>query len=154
MLWKMTFTIYIIFILHFLQPEAPHRLPAHRTVRTANCQPHQGHTRVSQMNPSGESRPNRKWLFTNARQRKRQALAAVLLLLAGGFSLRGWRAATMIQPIISSNNNDNTNNVGQSWTPGLTALTEDAHAGQCQWKDNGSVLYHVRHPRSNKDGEV
>lgn len=80
----------------------------------------------------------------SGRYRRRKALVAVLLFLAGTFSLRGWRVAMMIDTVSS-------NPGGRWWTPGLSAVAGEA--SRCEWKDHGPVLYGLSHPKAHVDGE-
>lgn len=87
-----------------------------------------------------------RWFHMPVRCRRRQAFAAVLLFLAGTFSLRGWRAAMMI-----SSNLSQAEDVGRWWATGLS--DRGGKASQCEWQHNGPILYSLLRPDPDQDGK-
>lgn len=79
-----------------------------------------------------------------SRKSTRHFSTLVLLFLAGTFSLRGWRAAMMI---------DSTPfGVGRWSTSSRTGFVIDQRS-QCEWESSGPIMFDVRHSKTHADGE-
>ncbi|CAN0058330.1 unnamed protein product [Pylaiella littoralis] len=91
-------------------------------------------------------------LFTRKRTRQ-QSGALVLLFLAAAFSLRGWRAAMMIESRPfgvgrwSTSSADEFYKQQQLWRKD----EERGGSGQCEWKPNGPVLFNLQHSQLHAD---
>lgn len=88
-----------------------------------------------------------RWPPFLERRRTRNSGAVFLLLLAGAFSLRGWRAAMMID-------------MGPSGVQPWTASPEtddpqldDEERNQCNWEPNGPLMFNLHHSKQHADGE-
>lgn len=89
-----------------------------------------------------------------SRQATRQSFAVVLLCLAGAFSLRGWRAAMMI---------DSAPFRGGRWTKSYSDelsqqqqqlwLMDEQRNSHCGWEPGGPILFNVEHSKLHADGE-
>lgn len=96
------------------------------------------------------------WCFSSrrmfslcTRQRTRQSGAFVLLFLAAAFSLRGWRAAMMINSRRwSTTSADEFYQQQQLWRK-----DEERGSGQCEWKPNGPIMFNLQHSKLHADGE-
>lgn len=76
----------------------------------------------------------------------RPSYAAVLLCLAGAFSLRGWRAAMMIESAPFGV-------VRWSTSSDQLRLDDDEGSNQCDWEPSGSLMFNVQHSKQHADGE-
>lgn len=88
-------------------------------------------------------------LFT--RKRARQSGAFVLLFLAAAFSLRGWRAAMMIDSTrawSTSSADEFYQQQQQLWR-----MDEERGSSQCEWKPNGPIMFNLQHSKLHADGE-
>lgn len=91
-----------------------------------------------------------------SRKATRQSFAVVLLCLAGAFSLRGWRAAMMIDSApfrggrwtTSSSDALSQQQQQQLW------LNDEPRNDQCGWEPGGPVLFNVEHSKMHADGEA
>lgn len=89
-----------------------------------------------------------------SRKAARKSFALVLLCLAGVFSLRGWRAAMMIESAPFR---------GGRWTTTSSAelmdeqeqlwLMDEQRNSQCGWEPGGPLLFNVEHSKLHADGE-
>lgn len=87
----------------------------------------------------------RRWPPVSTRQRRRRVSAFVLLFLAGTFSLRGWRAATMIDPSSQFRNGE--------WSTDVPLVGDAGADDHCEWKYNGPLLYTLQHSNLHADGK-
>lgn len=90
---------------------------------------------------------SRRWLPFISRMSSRPSCAAVLLLLAGAFSLRGWRAAMMIESAPFGAVRWSTSSDHQ------LRVYDDEGSNQCDWEPSGSLMFNVQHSRQHADGE-
>lgn len=118
------------------------------------CCGRSGKRRSSSWAWGGQRRCGCSWRVTPLLSRKatRHSFAVVLLCLAGAFSLRGWRAAMMID-----------NNRGGRWTTSSSDalsqqqqlwLRDEPRGDQCGWEPGGPLLFDVEHSKMHADGEA
>ena len=80
-----------------------------------------------------------------SRKRTRHFSALVLLVLAGTFSLRGWRAAMMI---------DSTALGAGRWSTSSPFGAAKDQRSQCEWESGGPIMFDLRRSKMHADGEV
>ncbi|CAN0364742.1 unnamed protein product, partial [Ectocarpus fasciculatus] len=116
-----------------------------RREQTSDSTPHLKSPQQQQRQRQDCSWRSGRWPPFLERRRTRNSGAVFLLLLAGAFSLRGWRAAMMIdmgplgvQPWTASPETDD---------PQL----DDEERNQCSWEPNGPLMFNLHHSKQHAD---